>query len=103
MRLPGATPDEVGHAELEIAGSVIMLADLPAKSPGRLGATSVSFCVYVEDVDGAFQRALDAGGRALQPVEDKFYGDRMGLATHIEDVSPEEMEKRASTAAAQLA
>lgn len=87
---------------------------LPPKSPGRLGATSVSFCVYVEDVDGAFQRALDAGGRALQPVEDKFYGDRMGtlvdpwghewsLATHIEDVSPEEMEKRASTAAAQLA
>ncbi len=87
---------------------------LPPKSPGRLGATSVSFCVYVEDVDGAFQRALDAGGRALQPVEDKFYGDRMGtlvdpwghewsLATHIEDVSPEEMEKRASAAAAQLA
>lgn len=114
MRMPGATPDEVGHAELEIAGSVIVIADMPAKSPAGLGATSVSFVVYFDDVNSAFQRALDAGARTLQPIEDKFYGDRMGtlagpwghewsLATHIEDVSPEEMEKRATAAAAPMA
>ena len=106
MRLPG--PDgTIGHAELEIGDSVLMMADLPAKSPAALGATSVAFVLYVHDVDVAFQQALNAGARVQQPLENKFYGDRMGtiidpfghewsLGSHIEDVSPEEMQRRAA-------
>ena len=106
MRLAG--PDgTIGHAELEIGDSVLMMADLPAKSPSSLGATSVAFVLYVRDVDAAFQQALSAGARLHQPLENKFYGDRMGtiidpfghewsLGSHIDDVSPEEMQRRAA-------
>jgi PhnB protein len=103
----------VGHAELQIGDSRIMLADNPDSSPRKLGRTSVSFVIYVEDVDAAFSRALDAGATVVQAVEDKFYGDRMGMlsdpfghewsiGTHIEDVSMEEMEKRSAEAMAKM-
>jgi PhnB protein len=114
MRMGG--PDgKVGHAELEIGNSMIMLADehpeIGARGPTSIGGTPVSLHVYVEDVDGVFQRALEAGAKARQPVEDKFYGDRSGsfedpfghgwhVASHVEDVPPEEMEKRAAEASA---
>ena len=108
MRMP-APEGKVGHAELEIGDSVIMLADespeMGNKGPTSLGGTPVSIMVYVEDVDATFAKALKAGGTELQPLEDKFYGDRSGsfddpwghqwhVASHIEDVSPEEMDKR---------
>jgi len=110
MRMP--TPDgKVGHAELELGDSIIMLADespdMGNKSPKSLGGTPVSIMVYVEDVDATFAKALKAGATEVQPLENKFYGDRSGsfddpwghqwhVATHIEDVSPEEMDKRAA-------
>jgi PhnB protein len=113
MRMGG--PDgKVGHAELAIGDSLIMLADehpeIGAVGPKSVGGTPVSLHVYVEDVDSVFQRALDAGAKERQPLEDKFYGDRSGgfedpfghvwhVASHVEDVSPEEMERRAAEAA----
>ena len=108
VRMP-APGDKVGHAELEIGDSLIMLADeapeMNAVSPRTVGGTPVSLYVYVEDVDSVFDAAVQAGAKALQPVEDKFYGDRSGqfedpfghhwgVASHVEDVPPEEMEKR---------
>ncbi|HEY8173565.1 MAG TPA: VOC family protein [Dehalococcoidia bacterium] len=106
MRMPGPN-DTVGHAELEIGDSVIMLADNPNRSPKELGGATASMLIYVEDVDATFKRAIDAGATVLQPLENKFYGDRMGmvtdpfgqewsLGTHVEDVSPEEMQKRSA-------
>ena len=112
MRM-GAPDGKVGHAELELGNSVIMLADespeMDARSPGTVGGTPVSLHVYVEDVDNVFERAVDAGARALRPVENRFYGDRTGssedpfghrwdVATHVEDVPADEMEKRATEA-----
>jgi len=100
---------KVGHAEMRIGDSHLMLADefpeMGALGPQVNGGHSVSFLVYVPDVDAAFARAVAAGGKAVRPVEDQFYGDRSGtlvdpfghqwtLATHVEDVSPEEMERR---------
>lgn len=112
MRMGG--PDgNVGHAELEIGDSVVMLADehpaMDAIGPKTVGGTPVSLHVYVEDADGAFERAIEGGAKALRPVEDKFYGDRSGsfedpfghhwhVATHVEDVPPDEMSKRAAEA-----
>jgi PhnB protein len=108
MRMGGAE-GKVGHAELEIGDSVIMLADehpeLNARGPKSIGGTSVMLHVYVEDADAAFERAIGAGAKAIQAVEEKFYGDRRGtfedpfghqwdVATHVEDVPPEEMSKR---------
>ena len=114
MRMGG--PDgKVGHAELELGDSVIMLADefpdMDARGPKTMGGTPVSLLVYVEDADAAFDRAIQAGAKSLQPVEDKFYGDRSGrfedpfghrwdVATHVEDVPPDEMAKRAAEAMA---
>jgi len=114
MRMP--TPDgKVGHAELELGDSLVMLADefpqMGARSPKSVGGTSVSLHVYVEDADSVYDRAIQAGAKALSPMEDKFYGDRSGqfedpfghqwsVATHVEDVTPEEMAKRASAAMA---
>ncbi len=110
MRMP-APEDRVGHAELEIGDSVIMLADespdMDARGPKAVGGTPVSLHVYVEDVDRVFDRAIEAGAKALRPVEDRFYGDRSGgfedpfghrwdVATHVEDEPPSEMEKRAA-------
>jgi PhnB protein len=108
MRMP-APGGKVGHAELEIGKSVVMLADvfpdMGNPAPGALGGTPVSVMVYVKDVDDVFKRAIDAGAKADRPVENQFYGDRAGqftdpfghkwfVATHVEDVPPEEMEKR---------
>jgi PhnB protein len=114
MRLAG--PDgKVGHAELGIGDSVIMLADehldMDVRGPRTVGGTPVTLHVYVENADDAFERALQAGAKSLRPVEDKFYGDRSGqfedpfghrwdVATHVEDVAPEEMSKRAAAAMA---
>ena len=111
MDAPGG---RIGHAELEIGGSVVMLADenpeMNARGPKAFGGSPVSLMVYVEDVDGVFGRALEAGAKELRPVENQFYGDRLGafedpfghewnVASHVEDVPPEEMEKRAAEAA----
>ncbi|MBV8951174.1 MAG: VOC family protein [Actinobacteria bacterium] len=110
MRMPG--PDgRIGHAELDIGDSVVMLADVfPSMSnpdPKQLGGTPVSVMVYVTDVDDVFARALKAGAKEERAVENQFYGDRSGqfvdpfghkwfVATHVEDVSPDEMAKRAA-------
>jgi PhnB protein len=108
-------PDgRVGHAEIKIGDSPVMLADefpdMNALSPQTIGGSPVSLMVYVDDVDAVFARALAAGGKETRPVENQFYGDRLGMmtdpfghvwsiATHIEDVSPEEMKRRADEAA----
>ena len=112
MRMAG--PDgKVGHAEVQIGDSVIMLADeypdMGVRGPRAVGGTPVALSVYVEDVDLVFERALKAGGTELRPVEDKFYGDRSGMfedpfghhwsvASHVEDVPPDEMTERAQRA-----
>ena len=103
----------VGHAEIKIGDSVIMLADeQPAmgyRGPRSLGGSSVSILLYLEDVDAVFERAIKAGAKAQRPVADQFYGDRSGtledpfghvwtVATHVEDVPPEEMQRRAEAA-----
>ena len=108
MTMPGPE-GKVGHAELSIGDSLIMLADefpdMDARGPRSVGGSPVTVHVYVEDVDTTFERAIDAGATALRPVENKFYGDRGGefedpfghrwsIATHVEDVSPEEMQRR---------
>jgi PhnB protein len=106
-----AGPDgKVGHAELALGDSLIMLADefpdMGQRDPKAIGGTPVTISVYVEDVDAVFERALQAGATSLRPVETQFYGDRAGqfedpfghrwsIATHVEDVPPEEMAKRA--------
>jgi PhnB protein len=113
-RLRMAGPDgRVGHAELDIGDSVIMLADehpeMNVRGPKTIGGTPVSLHVYVEDADGVFDAAVRAGAKALRPVDDRFYGDRSGqfedpfghrwdVATHTEDVPPDEMAKRAAAA-----
>jgi PhnB protein len=113
-RLRMGGPDgKVGHAELEIGDSVLMLADefpgMGAPSPKALGGTPVTVMVYVEDVDKTFATALGAGATEIRAVEDQFYGDRSGqfedpfghrwnVATHVEDVPPAEMAKRAAEA-----
>ena len=112
---PGGT---IGHAELVIGNSTIMLADehptMGYRSPKTLGGSPVSLVLYVENVDTVFKRAVDAGAKAQRPVENQFYGDRMGtledpfghvwsVATHVEDVPPEEMGRRAQEAMKQQA
>ena len=112
MRMPGP-PGKIGHAELNIGDSVVMLADvMPDMSnpdPKKLGGTPVSVMTYVEDVDAVHKAALAKGAKELRPVENQFYGDRSGsfedpwghiwwVATHVEDVSEEEMAKRAAEA-----
>ena len=97
----------LGHAEIKIGNSPIMLADGMSGYPDplTLGGTGVSFMLYVPDVDAAFARAIAAGATVKRPVADQFYGDRTGtladpfghvwsIGTHIEDVSPEEMDRR---------
>jgi PhnB protein len=112
FRMPG--PDgKIGHAELALGGSMIMLADehpdIGFLSPLRIGGTAVTLHTYVEDVDAVFERALAAGAKSLQPVENKFYGDRSAqfedpfghrwsIASHVEDVDPDEMARRAAEA-----
>jgi PhnB protein len=104
---------KVGHAELTIGDSLIMVSDeypeMNIVGPKSVGGTTVSLNVYVEDADAVFNTALQAGATSLRPVADQFYGDRSGqfedpfghrwnVATHIEDVAPDEMLKRASAA-----
>lgn len=99
----------IGHAELKIGNSHIMLADefpeMDHRGPLTLGNSPVSILLYVEDVDSTVERAVAAGARILKPVQDQFYGDRSGfiqdpfghrwgVATHKEDVSPQEMKER---------
>jgi PhnB protein len=113
VRLP-APDGKIGHAELQLGDSLIMLADefpeLGIRGPKAIGGTPVTISVYVADVDSVFDRAVKAGARALRPVEDQFYGDRAGqfedpfghrwnVASRIEDVPPEEMARRAAEAA----
>ena len=111
MRMPGDSPDNIGHAELELGSGMIMLADefpdMGFRSPKSIGGTPVTVHVYVEDVDAVFAKALAGGATATREVENQFYGDRSGqfedpfghrwnVASHVEDVSPEEMERRAA-------
>jgi PhnB protein len=111
MRMPGDSPENIGHAELEIGSSIVMLADeFPDHgflSPSTLGGSPVTVHVYVADVDAVFARALALGATESRPVEDQFYGDRLGqftdpwghrwsVASHVEDVSEEEMGRRAA-------
>ena len=108
MRMP-APDGRIGHAEIRIGDSYVMLADehleMGARSPGTVGGSPVSLLIYVENVDQTVDRAVAAGAKLERPVENKFYGDRMGgledpfghhwyVGTHIEDVTPEEMKKR---------
>jgi PhnB protein len=109
MRMP--SPDgRIGHAEIKIGDSAIMLADehpqMGYRSPQTLGGSAVSMMVYVDRVDDVFKKAVEMGAKELQPVQDQFYGDRSGtlqdpfghtwtVATHMEDIPPEEMRKRA--------
>jgi PhnB protein len=108
------SPDgKIGHAEIKVGNSPIMLADefpdMGYKGPQSLGGSPVSLMIYVDDVDTVFQQAVDAGATVKEALQDKFYGDRMGtvidpfghrwhLATHKEDVSVEEMQRRAQAA-----
>ena len=107
MRLDG--PNGLAHAEIRIGGSVVMLADespdMGYKGPRSYGGTAVSLMLYVDAVDATFQRALDAGATQQRAVQDQFYGDRSGtledpfghvwtLATHVEDVAPDEIDRR---------
>lgn len=100
---------KIGHAELEIGGGMIMLADeypdYDAVSPQALGGSPVGLHLYVADVDAFVSRAVEAGAKLVRPIEDQFYGDRAGMledpfghkwhiATRKEDVSPEEMQRR---------
>ena len=110
MRMP-APGGKVGHAELQIGDSLIMLADefpdMGVRGPRAIGGTPVTVMVYVEDVDQTFDRAVKAGAKTLRAVQNQFYGDRSGefedpfghrwnVATHVEDVAPDELAKRAA-------
>ena len=101
--------DKIGHAELQIGDTRIMLNDeFPERDnvgPRSRGGSSVGFLIYTEDVDSAFKKAIDSGGTETMAVEDQFWGDRMGsltdpfghkwsLATHVEDVPAEEFPAR---------
>lgn len=108
LRMPG--PDgTVMHAEIKIGDSILMLAEeMPEwgnKSPKTLGGPSGGYCIYLNDVDAAFAKAIAAGATVLRPVQDQFYGDRSGtvtdpfghtwtLATHKEDLTPEQITQR---------
>lgn len=109
MRMAGAD-GKVGHAEIKIGDSIIMLADehpeMGFRSPKSYGGTPVGLCIYVADVDKRVQTAVAAGATLTRPVQDQFYGDRSGqltdpfghhwtIATHVEDVAPDEMARRA--------
>ncbi len=108
FRMP-APGGRIGHAEIKIGDSPIMLSDewpeMKYLGPKSLGGSPITLMIYVEDVDSVFKQALGAGAQEQRPVEDKFYGDRSGtlvdpyghiwhISTHKEDVTSEEMEKR---------
>jgi PhnB protein len=112
MRMPGPE-GKIGHAELEIGGSVLMLSDpfpqSSIKPPKELGGTCVGIFMYVADVDAVVEQAVAAGAKVTMAPADMFWGDRFGkvtdpfghewqLATHTEDVSPEQMAERVKEA-----
>lgn len=112
MRLP--TPDgTIAHAEIQIGDSIVMLSEEAPergfRGPQSFGGTPVSLLLYVENVDTVFKKAITAGAKEMRPVKNQFYGDRSGtltdpfghcwtIATHVEDVRPEELQKRMQTA-----
>ncbi len=111
MRMAGPN-GRIMHAEIRIGDSIVMLADENPQtgmmSPQTIGGFSVSLHVYVENVDAVIQKAVASGAKPLRPIKDQFYGDRSGsvldpfghmwsIATHVEDVSPEEVRKRMAT------
>jgi PhnB protein len=111
FRMPNG--DKIGHAEIKIGDSPIMLADehpeMGHVGPQSLSGTSVSLMIYVDDVDAIYPQAIALGGTELRPLQDQFYGDRSGtlkdpfghvwtIATHKEDVAPDEIAKRAAAA-----
>jgi PhnB protein len=113
MEAPGG---RIGHAEIQVGDSIIMLADempeINFRSPQTLGGPSSHFMIYVEDVDARVEQAVAAGAKLTRPVKDEFYGDRTGcvqdpfghlwyIATHVEDLTPEEINQRHDAAAAQ--
>lgn len=115
MEAPGGA---IGHAELEIGDSLVMLSDpfpqASTKPPKELGGTSISVFMYVEDVDAVVKQAVDAGATVLMEVVDQFWGDRVGtvqdpfghlwaIATHVEDLTPEEIAERGKAAMAEMA
>ena len=115
MEAPGGA---IGHAELEIGDSVVMLSDpfpqATTRPPSELGGTTASVFMYVGDVDAVVRKAVDAGASVEMEVADQFWGDRFGtvkdpfghlwsIATHVEDVPPEEMAERAKAAMAAMA
>ena len=104
---------KVGHAEIKVGDSILMLADeypeMGYRSPHAMGGTTVSIMLYLDDVDAVFEEAVAAGAKVLRPVQNQFYGDRTGtledpyghmwtLATHVEDLSHQEIMLRAQTA-----
>jgi len=110
MRMPGPG-GKVGHAELTIGDSMLMLADehpdMGHRGPLAYAGSAVSLMVYVPDVDATVKAAIADGAKVVRPVENQFYGDRLGtiedpfghrwhVATHVEDVAPDEMAKRAA-------
>lgn len=114
MEAPGG---KIGHAQLEIGDSIVMLSDAfgqsSVKSPKELGGTTGGVFLYVEDVDAVFKQAVEAGATVEMEVGDQFWGDRFGsvtdpfghhwsIATHIEDVPPEEMVERGKAAMAEM-
>jgi PhnB protein len=114
MDAPGG---KIGHAELKIGDSVVMLSDpfpqASTRAPKELGGSSVGIFMYVEDVDAVVKQAVDAGATVTMEVADQFWGDRFGsitdpfghvwsIATHVEDVPPEEMAERAKAAMAAM-
>ena len=116
MRMPGDSPDNVGHAELEIGTGLVMIADefpdMGFLSPQSVGGTPVTIHVYVEDADAVHARALAKGATSTREMENQFYGDRSGqfvdpwghkwnVASHVEDVSEEEMGRRMAEMQAQ--
>jgi PhnB protein len=109
-RIP-APDGKIGHAEVKIGDSLVMLSDeypeMNVRGPKTIGGSPVTLTVFVPDVDATFAKALAAGATEVRPVEDQFYGDRAGqiedpfghrwsIHTHIEDVSPEEIDRRAA-------
>ena len=116
-RMPGPDGKSVMHAELKIGDSIVMLSDefpgMGCRSPRALGGSTGYLFLYVPDVDAAFKRAVDAGAKASMPIADMFWGDRFGkvtdpfghewgLATHKEDLSPDEIKKRGAAAMAAM-
>jgi PhnB protein len=111
MRMPGPG-GSISHAEIKIGDSIVMLGGAPNAKASQ-GDSQVNIFLYLEDVDSTFKNAIAAGGKELQPLANQPWGDRYGrltdpfghawaLATHIEDVSPEEMARRMKEAMAKM-